>query len=483
MATVLQGSAIMARTAAGVTAQSLRTVALFSTDAISLSLAIVLSYLLSTANTAPSASLWSPRIFVGVPLSLAAFAFQGLYPAVGINAVQHMKRASRSVTLVYLVLTASMSVTKDIWAVSRLSLFVCWLLSLLLVPFCRWIVVICVGSREWWQVPILVLGGGKTARRVIRNFAANRVLGYRPVACFDDDPNSWREFDGIPLAGSLGDVESFARYYRVNHAIVAMPGLPREQLLEHLRRWSTIFRHILIVPDLLGVASLWVQPRDLGGVLSIEIGQEFLSPFNRALKRAIDIVVSGLGLILSSPILFVSAIWIKCVSSGSAFYSQEREGQNGKIMRVVKLRTMVPNAESALQAHLEANPAAKADWERFCKLKDDPRILPIIGKFLRSTSLDELPQLMNVFLGEMSLVGPRPFPKYHNSKFDAEIRALRTRVPPGLTGLWQISARSDGDLDVQASLDSYYVHNWSLWLDLYIIIRTFRAVVFPRGAY
>jgi lipopolysaccharide/colanic/teichoic acid biosynthesis glycosyltransferase len=171
------------------------------------------------------------------------------------------------------------------------------------------------------------------------------------------------------------------------------------------------------------------------------------------------------------------------VSPGPAFFRQEREGTDGKRIKVWKLRTMYPDSERVLRDYLEAHPEQKQIWLRYYKLKKDPRVLPGVGNFLRALSLDELPQLWNVLIGDMSLVGPRPFPYYHLDSFSEPFRHLRRSVAPGLTGLWQVSERSDGDITVQEAQDTYYIRNWSLWLDIYILLKTIRTVLLPSGAY
>jgi lipopolysaccharide/colanic/teichoic acid biosynthesis glycosyltransferase len=187
--------------------------------------------------------------------------------------------------------------------------------------------------------------------------------------------------------------------------------------------------------------------------------------------------------VLSSPLVGLSALCVKIISPGPAFFCQEREGQHGKRIKVWKLRTMYPNAEAKLEEFLEQHPTEQAAWTEYYKLKQDPRVLPGLGWLLRRYSLDELPQLWNVLRGEMSLVGPRPFPYYHLNSFSPAFRDLRASVLPGITGLWQVSGRSDGNVNIQELEDTYYIRNWSLWLDVYILLRTIYSVLSPRGAY
>jgi lipopolysaccharide/colanic/teichoic acid biosynthesis glycosyltransferase len=200
------------------------------------------------------------------------------------------------------------------------------------------------------------------------------------------------------------------------------------------------------------------------------------------LKRAVDLAVALAGAAFYLPIIAAAALAIKLVDPGPVFYAQERRGLNGSRIRVWKLRTMYVDAAARLERHLASDPAARQTWRRHFKLPQDPRILPHIGAFLRRSSIDELPQVWNLIRGDMTLVGPRPLPDYHLEAFDREFRRLRQSVVPGLTGLWQVAARSDGDCAVMRRLDSYYVKNRSWGMDLGIMLRTVGVVLTGRGA-
>ncbi|WP_259331161.1 undecaprenyl-phosphate galactose phosphotransferase WbaP [Thermus thermophilus] len=408
------------------------------------------------------------------------YALAGLYPGYGLVAVERIRRKVQVTFLLFLALIAwEWLFLREGWSRGVLGLALGY--ALVLVPLFAALAREVLVRRGAWGVPVVILGAGKSGALVANRLRADPVLGLRPMGFLDDDPGKWGlEVEGLPVLGGMGLAQNLAQR-GLRHAVLAMPGAGREKLARLLQELP--FPHILLVPDLFGVQSLWVSSRDLAGVLALEVKKNLLLQRNRLLKRALDYLLGVPLFLLSLPLIGLLALWIKRVSPGPAFYTQEREGYGGRTIRVWKLRTMYPDAEARLARYLEENSAAREEWERFFKLKNDPRVLPGVGHFLRRTSLDELPQLWNVLKGEMSLVGPRPFPRYHLEKFSEEFRRLRRSVLPGLTGLWQVSARSEGDLEVQEALDTYYIRNWSLWLDLYILARTAWVVLTRKGAY
>jgi Undecaprenyl-phosphate galactose phosphotransferase WbaP len=438
----------------------------------------VWSFVNPGVNAAPYLALW-PALFV----FLLVYSTMGLYPAAGLGPVEELRRTVLATTLVCLAASAAIFLLKDIGLYSRGVFILFWLGSAVLVPLSRALVRWQCAARPWWGVPVVIIGAGETGRLVCSRLVEQPYLGLKPVAFLDDGDGRRGLPAGVPVAGPLSAAPALAASLHICHALVAMPGVKRHELMPVLEQMGAVFAHLIVIPDLFGMASLWVSTRDLGGVLGLEIRQNLLVPVNRWLKRGLDLALASLFGILSIPVLALAVLWIKRVSPGPAFYTQQRQGEAGRPIRVLKLRTMYPDAEMRLMAYLAENPDARHEWDRYFKLRNDPRLLPGIGHFLRRTSLDELPQFWNVLRGEMSLVGPRPFPEYHLDQFGAKFRELRSRVAPGITGLWQVSARSDGDLRVQEALDTYYIRNWSLWLDLHILARTLRAVLSRQGAY
>ena len=452
---------------------------------------LMLTDALAVALSLAVATLWHGVAGGGTPYALvkaalllflvpAAFALGGLYPAVAISPVDEFRRLTVTIVGVFAIVTvAHFAIT----ASGPLALWTTALLvAILVVPSFRAIARELFARRPWWGVPVVVLGSGRTATLLLERLAANPRVGMRAIACLDDDAaKTGRRLCGVPVAGPLADVRRFKRL-GVRHVLVAMPGVEPERLVPLIRRYGRDFPAMIVVPNLFGLASEGVSARDLGGVLGIFVQHNLVSRASRAAKACLDVALLVPALLAGLPVIALAALAVMVASPGHPFYAQEREGKGGRSIRVWKIRTMRRDAGALLERHLAEHPEARAQWERHFKLDDDPRIIPGVGTLLRVSSLDELPQVLNVLRGEMSFVGPRPFPRYHLEAFTPEFREFRASVLPGLTGLWQVSARSDGDLQVQEDLDTYYIRNWSIWMDLYVLARTPIAVLLARGA-
>jgi Undecaprenyl-phosphate galactose phosphotransferase WbaP len=332
---------------------------------------------------------------------------------------------------------------------------------------------------DLWGASTALVGCGDHNRKLASSLVHQPALGLTPVGFIEtpSDGALQKAMLPLPLVGTTADRR------RASHVefVIFNSADDLSALTSDSRAWTSSCR-LLLVEDAHDIQSLWLRTRMLGGSIGIEIRRDLCRRHNHLLKRAIDVLFALPIAMLACPIIALLALAIKLIDPGPALYVQERVGRNAMTLRMFKIRTMYVDAERRLEEHLSRDPQARAEWQRFFKLSSDPRVLPIIGNFMRRASLDELPQLWNVIRGDMSLVGPRPFPSYHMNSFDGEFRAIRVGVQPGITGMWQVSSRSNGDLHVQKAQDLFYIRNWSIWLDIYILLETVPSVLGAKGA-
>jgi Undecaprenyl-phosphate galactose phosphotransferase WbaP len=421
-------------------------------------------------------------LFPCLVLFLVAFFTQDLYPAVLLHPADEIRRVFHCITIVCLVLAAGTFFLRNAESYSRSVLLTTWLCAAPAVLLSRYFMRRLCAGRHWWGIPVVVFASGATSRRIIDSLQKSQ-LGLRLAAILgQEDLPPWAS-DGVsPLRGHFSMASELAKAKIAQYAIIVTSQGNNKELRQMIQHYCKGFRHVLVVPGLTGLCSHGICAREVGGELGFEFPQQLFHRGSGWLKRGLDIVLSTVLVTLLLPVFLFLCVAIKLTSGGSIFYGQKRYGRNGELFRAFKFRTMVQNADQVLVDHLRLHPEHLLEWQRDHKLKEDPRVTPV-GKWLRRYSLDELPQLWNVLTGEMSLVGPRPIVhdeirKYGNSGYD-----LYTRVLPGITGLWQVSGRNNTTYGERVAYDEYYVRNWSIWLDAYILARTVKTVLMAEGAY
>jgi Undecaprenyl-phosphate galactose phosphotransferase WbaP len=405
-----------------------------------------------------------------------------LYPGIALSPTAELRSLTSATTLVYLGLGALTFAFRAPFTYSRGAFLGSWAVSLFAIPLVRACVRGWLRDRCWWGYRAIVLGGSGAAGAVVKSLVDHPEIGLRPVAIFDDHLQPGSYLYGVQVIGGTKEAAAFAEREGLRRAIVALPDEAPDKVLRLLDEYGKTFSRIFVVPGLHGLSAVGVEIRDMSRTMALELRKSLLMAGPRATKRCLDLALTTAALVFLGPAMFAIAALIKLESrGGAALYSQGRVGLGRGAFRVWKFRTMVPHADQALAAYLEAHPELRAEWERDHKLKKDPRVTRI-GRLLRKTSLDELPQLINVLRGEMSLVGPRPIVDGEIAKY-GESFGLYTQVIPGLTGLWQVSGRNLTTYDERVELDNYYVRNWSPWLDIWVLARTVKVVVTGYGAY
>jgi Undecaprenyl-phosphate galactose phosphotransferase WbaP len=415
-----------------------------------------------------------PNVVVWVGLRAAL----GLYPGYGLGQVEELRRQTLALFATMVTVFAFASQVGD-----SLVLLLVWSVGLLLLaPVVRHFVKRAMMEIGLWGKPVVVLGAQETGAHVLKVLRREWHLGFKPIAVFDNRSVSMEDtFEGVPYGGTLTDATALAPKCGVDTAIFAMPYTPREHLAKFVDSARVSFRHVVVIPDLDGITNSAVVARDLAGTLGVEIRHNLLDPWAQRAKRVLDVAAILVGGALVLPLLLVLSLLVWLESGGSVFYADRRMGRDGKLFWCVKFRTMVPDAEALLQRMLAENAEMREEYLKYHKLRHDPRVTRV-GRFLRKTSLDELPQLWNVLRGEMSLVGPRPYLPRESTDIGATQNEI-LRVTPGITGPWQVSGRNHTSFGERVRMDACYVRDWSVWLDLVLLARTIQSLLIGRNAY
>lgn len=414
-------------------------------------------------------------VLLAVPAGKAA---SGLYPGYGVTLVERLRRQ----TLVLLwvgvgVLLVDAHVHDGRWGIGFALTCIAVLAPLTVLSdiLARKVLM----RLRLWGRPCVILGAGAIGSDVARRLIKHDYLGFMPVLFVDDDPATWGTVvEGVPVVGPASFATSGAAANRVSTAILALSGNPRERLREVVR--ALPFRTVLLVADLPGYGALNTRTCDMGGMLSVEVRRNLMSPVPHLLKRSTDAIGAVALLLVLAPLMMILALAVKLDSPGPVLFRQKRFAGGTQAFDALKFRTMHVDAEARLIELLATDPGLRLEYETYHKLSRDPRITRV-GRILRRISFDELPQLWNVLVGDMSLIGPRPYLP-EELKAYPEARKVLAKVRPGITGLWQVSGRHRTTFEERIALDVAYIENYSIWFDFYIVFRTVVTVIKADGA-
>lgn len=474
---------------------AIRIMALVIVDTLAVSAAICLSYWLRYENTLITSHLpgetFVPLHHVAIPLLawlpflLLSLKISGMYDVrQRIQALDKIPRIFGAVNA-YIVSFLLLSLLLDTPGIVRGFLAFFWISCIVFILLGRTILQLGMslgGISDAVMRKTLIVGSGKVGKEVARKLIFHDGFGLTPVGFIDDDPlySEFKEpeLQDLKVLGGLNDLCRIMKDFKIEKVIIAFSGTSAEQLLDLASKCNKRGVECSIVPRLFEVITNEIEVNEVGGIPLLRIREKKLSRIGNALKTLEDYSLGILALLLFSPFILMTAIVIRLDSPGPVFFKHERVGKNGKCFKCIKFRSMYDNAE-AMQAELVKEDNGEHGW--LCwKKENDPRVTRV-GKWLRKLSIDELPQIFNVLAGQMSLVGPRPHIKEEVAQYK-EWHKQRLNIKPGITGLWQVSGRSDLPFDEMIKLDLYYIERWSLWQDFKIILRTVTAVFRCKGA-
>ena len=416
-----------------------------------------------------------------LPIFIMLFAILKLYPGVALAPAEESRGFTIASFLAHGSVIVSRYIQYDVIDSVCIAFIFSFLFSPIVLMICRDIMHALIFHAKMKGIPAVIFGAGTTGQLVANRMLHVKRVGYEPVLILDNNPLTGDSYNGIPIIHDTQLGPELVKRYNIKMAIVAMPNLDQIEMTRMINNSVSAFRYNVLIPDFFSINNIWMSVRDFDGILGFATTHRLKMFWNLAIKRCLDLVLVSLGGTIILPFLLLLALLIKISSPGPVLYRHKRLGLNGKYFMAYKFRSMVKDADIKLQDILELDSRLKEEWKERNKLKDDPRVTKI-GKFLRKTSFDEFPQLLNILKGEMSLVGPRPVIDPEIEKYGENARRVLT-AKPGLTGLWQVSGRSDTDYAERVSYDLYYIQSWSVWLDLWILYRTPGVILKGSGAY
>lgn len=450
--------------------------ALMLSDAVSVMLSIGASFFIINLIN----HVWiNFRSFVDyaiyLPPMLAVFYAAGLYPGISLPPAEEVKKFSICCFFVFVGIALSITVEE---ADEKIPLVVAFILAspiaAILLPIGRELSRHILARQRWFGVPAVIYVNGSSGDFIIARLLKRLDFGYKPALIIDSKAAAPSEYQGIPVFPPSEEIT----------AIIKETGMKVAILCGYNRDTTNInmyYRYTINIPHIQDTNTITSYVRDFGGILGFSSTHNLTKKFSLALKRMLDFALLLLSAPITIPLTIVVAILVKLTSEGPAFYGHKRIGKNGREFKCWKFRSMVIDADKQLEKILAENPEMRAEWEKDRKFTNDPRITKV-GKILRKTSIDEIPQFFNILTGEMSFIGPRPVTKPELKRYGNKSDFILS-VQPGLSGMWQISGRSDTGYEERIILDSYYIQNWSIWLDLWIIIKTVYVVIKGKGAY
>ncbi|MCR5080300.1 MAG: undecaprenyl-phosphate galactose phosphotransferase WbaP [Treponema sp.] len=416
------------------------------------------------------------KYIVFFPGIFAIFYIQDLYPGILLPPEEQIRRFSFSTFLCFVgeaFILSTMKNTATFLSIAA-ALVIAWPTATILLPVGREIGKRIHCNFSTWGVPAVVYTHGDQCKQIVERLLVRKHYGYKPVLIITDTDDHPDSFMGIPVKTSTDEIKSMLKKLKIKVAIIC--GYTKE-----IESVNSAYRYVITIPENQYSAAISLKIRDFGGVLGFSTTNYLTRPIPVFIKRLIDIIACILIAVIVIPVTIIIAVIIKITSPGPVFYGHKRVGKNHKEIKCWKFRSMCNNSQEILEQILATDPVRREEWERDRKFTDDPRVTKF-GKFLRKTSLDELPQIWNIFTGEMSLVGPRPVTQDELIKYGTHVDYVLS-VKPGLSGMWQVSGRSETSYEERILFDTYYIQNWSVWLDLWILIKTFWVVLIGKGAY